>query len=544
MDASASSAAIAGARSSWAVLAAALAAITLAAYVNGAGNGFVWDDVGIIVENPATRDVGGIGALALAPDMVKPYYRPVTRVSFLLDYVAFGMNASGFHAVSIAIHVANVLLLFALGLRLFGRRLPAFAAALLLAVHPVNVESVSFVSARNNLLALMFVLVAVHLLARAWERRRPWLFASLSGFSWFLALLSKESAAAAVVFFAGWVLSPLIPAQVRRRTRLLSLGPHLAFAVLYLVVRRIALGDVVGAGLGPGGVIEALRVNYHVVPRYLELIVFPARLTIFHSVPETGPFAEPWLLGVWVALALGTVLLLRGRSVPALLAVLWVAANYAPIANLVPIPSSAMAERFLYLPAVGVWVLVGAGIGALSRHAALGRTTAVLGALCAAALAAKTVSRNVEWRDDVTLFRSAVRVDPASTVGLYNLGCALRERGDLEGARGAWERAIEVDPRNAGALAQLGTVFAIRGDLARAERLYVAALDANAEDAAVRFNLAMVYDRLGRRAEAIARYDEFLRAAREDDAALVTRALERRTALHGASGSAKEPAAP
>jgi hypothetical protein len=70
MDASASSDAIAGARSSWAVLAAALAAITLAAYVNGAGNGFVWDDVGIIVENPATRDVGGIGALALAPDKV------------------------------------------------------------------------------------------------------------------------------------------------------------------------------------------------------------------------------------------------------------------------------------------------------------------------------------------------------------------------------------------------------------------------------------------------------------------------------------------
>jgi Flp pilus assembly protein TadD len=153
------------------------------------------------------------------------------------------------------------------------------------------------------------------------------------------------------------------------------------------------------------------------------------------------------------------------------------------------------------------------------------------------------VWRNTEWKDEVALFGAIVRVDPGSAVGNYNLGCALQERGDLEGARRAWERTVELDPRHAEALAQLGTVAAYGGDLARAERLYLAALAANAVDPMVHFNLARVYEGLGRPAEALARYDQFLRGAGKDHGDFVARAIERRARLAGA-GSPAAPAAP
>jgi predicted TPR repeat methyltransferase len=513
------------------LLGAALVALTLTVYGNAIPNGFVWDDGYIIVENPQTRDLGAVGELVLSPDVVKPYYRPVTRISYLVDYAVFGMDPRGFHVVNVAVHAANVLLLFALGLRLFGGRAAAFVAATLLAVHPINAEAVNFVSARNNLLALLFSLAAAHLLARAWERGRPWLFAWLSGGAWFLALLSKESAAAVILFLAGWVVSPCVSPEVPRLRRLLALAPHPAFGVAYLVLRKLALGDVVGEGLALGGVLRALRLNYHVVPRYLELIVFPARLTIMHRAPDSGPPAEPWLLVVWLVLVAGAALLVRRRSIAALLGLLWLAVNFAPIANLVPIPSDAMAERFLYLPAVGLWIVAGDLTGRAWEWTSRRAVLAAAGAACVLALGARTMARNTEWRDELALANAMVRVDPRSAGASYFLGSVLQEQGDLEGARRAWERTLELQPDHPEALAQLGTFAAKEGDLARAERLYVAALQAGAVDPVVDYNLAQVYERSGRPALALASYERFLRGAGPDEADRVERAVERRAAL-------------
>jgi tetratricopeptide (TPR) repeat protein len=515
------------------LLAAALAVATVAAYGRSFSSGFVWDDGYIIVENPQTRDLGAIGTLALSPDVVKPYYRPLTRISYLLDHAAFGMDPRAFHAVNVAIHVANVLLLFALGLRLLGSAPGALVAAALLAVHPINAEAVSFVSARNNLLALCFSLLSAHLLLRAWERGRPWLLATLSAAAWFLALLSKESAAAVILFLAGLLVSPLAAPEVPLRRRLLALAPHGAAAAGYVVLRRLALGGVVGEGLGLGSVVDALRVNWHVVPRYLELLVFPARLNLLHRTPEGGPGAEPGLAVVWIALVALVVLLVRSRSVPTLLGLLWVAVNYAPIANLVPIPSAAMAERFAYLPAVGIWMVVGdwAGRG-WARAGERGRAVAALAAgTIVLALGVRTHARGADWRDEVALFGAIVRVDPGSAIGHYNLGCALQERGDLAGATRAWERTLALEPGHAGAHGQLGTVAATSGDLAGAERHYLAAVAGGTDDPMVHYNLALVYERTGRPAQALAAYERFLRGAGPEHEDRVARALERRAAL-------------
>ena len=138
-----------------------LALLTVAVYGNSLVNGFVWDDEFIIVNDPAVRDPSGAATLMFSPDVVKPYYRPLNRASYLLDYRLFGMRPAGFHAVNVLIHLLNVLLLYLLGLRIFRSAAPAVLAAALFAVHPVNAEAVNFLSARNTLLCLFFVLSSI-----------------------------------------------------------------------------------------------------------------------------------------------------------------------------------------------------------------------------------------------------------------------------------------------------------------------------------------------------------------------------------------------
>ena len=216
---------------------------------------------------------------------------------------------------------------------------------------------------------------------------------------------------------------------------------------------------------------------------------------------------------------------------PELAGLVWFAASYLPIANLLPIPSAAMAERFLYLPAVGIWVIAADQAVRLRDRLPGTRALVAAGGAAVLGLSAVTVRRNADWRDDVSLFTRSVENDPGSVIARFNLGSALRDQGDLEGARREWEKARELDPRDPGPLAQLGTLAAVRGDLATAEALYREALAADPRNATVRFNLAKVLERTGRPAEALREYENFLDLAGRDQAEQVPAARAARARL-------------
>src|SRR5512143_162495 len=138
-----------------------LAAVTLAVYSVSFFNGFVMDDEVIIVNNPQTLSLKNVPDVLLAPDLIKPYYRPLNRATYLFDFQVAGMNPVWYHGVNIIIHLGNVLLLYLVSLRFLRNRFGALAATLIFAVHPVNSEAVNFISARNTLLALFFSLASL-----------------------------------------------------------------------------------------------------------------------------------------------------------------------------------------------------------------------------------------------------------------------------------------------------------------------------------------------------------------------------------------------
>lgn len=478
---------------------------TLLAHGRGVANDFAWDDLGLIVGNPDTRDLGRLGEVLLSPDAMPPYYRPLTRGSYLVDHALFGMNPGAFHAVNLGLHLATVLLLFALARRLFQADAPALLAALLLAVHPIHVEAVAFVAARNNLFALAFGLATVLLALEAAERR-SWRLAWAAAGTYFLALAGKEQGAMAGPAVGLWfILRP--EAADRRWSDLRWLLPLGAALAAYLVPRSIALGGPAALDASGPGVLERLGRNWYVLPAYLKLAVYPDDLSIFHELPDAWA-SLPWLPFAWVTVAIGVGYLVRRPAPASSFGLMWFAVNLAPIIGLVPIPSTTttvMAERFIHASAVGLWLVV-AELGRRAAAQLPRQVPLATGAAVIIALGLRTSVRTADWHDDLSLFSSAVRTAPRSLIARFNLGTELRDRGDLDGARREWLAALESSPGAPGPLTQLGTLAAVEGRWEEAERRYREALARDPSIAEAWLNLGKLCERSGRTSEAAEHY--------------------------------------
>jgi tetratricopeptide (TPR) repeat protein len=472
-----------------------------------------------------------MGRILSSPDVLArsqpaPYYRPLHRLSFVVDGRIFGLDPRLSHGLNVALHAAAALALFVLGLELFAAEAPAFLAASVFAVHPVNAEAVDFVTARNNLLVALLVLAST----LAWLRARRtasaplrWLGAGLL----FLGLGSKETAFMLLPFLAlleGLLRSERPSVRVAGPADFAPMGVAVA---AYLALRAAVLSSTVGQRVRWSDLGTAVSEDLHILPQYLKTVLWPSGLTVHHADPSTY-FPEAGARAIaWLAMIAAVVLLARQRRLVSLFGLLWFAVNFAPVSGIIPIPSAPIAERFLYVPAIGLWLLAADQVEALAGRPRLRRAAQAAALAACLALAGATIRRNRDWKDDQALFTSALRVDPASTEARYNLAIALADRGDADGARRQWERVLSQDAAHTGALSQLGTWHAQRGELEAAGGYFGRVLSVNPRDVETRFNLAVLLERLGRKDEALRQYREFLRLEPVDYPDLVPRVQER-----------------
>ncbi len=495
-----------------------LTAATLFVYSVSFYNGFVMDDEIIIVNNPQTLSLRNVPDVLLAPDLVKPYYRPLNRASYLLDYQLAGMNPAWYHGVNIIIHLGNVLLLYLVCRKFMPERNAALITALLFAVHPLNTEAVNFISARNTLLALFFSLASLLTVVQAREKGIRWPL--LSALLFFCGLMSKETGFMLIAVIAIYCLIPL-PGQLNSRQPwrkgLFTLTPFLLVTIVYFVMRTYSLQGIFGTTTPVDeNIFIRLAHNYHIIPQYLGLLLFPIDLTLFHSVSKGGLFSPFWHFAAWLALLTAVGLIVRSRNRTALFGLIWFIFNYAPISNIVPIPSELITERYLYLPAVGLFILLGMFISFLSSQQKNRQLLWVGVTVIIVAFGTVTIKRNLDWKDGLSLFASGARNDPKSPAAHYNLGTAFRENGDLVSARKEWETTLALDPVHAEALTQLGTLAAINGDLQKAEAYYITALKAppgvtDPDKSMAHYNLGKIYEKWNQPKRALQNYEQFLK---------------------------------
>jgi predicted TPR repeat methyltransferase len=508
-----------------------LAVVTVATYAGSLRNGFVWDDHDVVETYPLNSSLSGLPELFSRTDSISgwpktPYYRPLARATFVVDRQMFGLRAWCHHAENLLLHLANVLLLFLVARSLFHEALPSLLAAMLFAVHPGISEPVFAVFARNSLLSLLFML-GVMLAFRCGTTDRRWFWTLLASGLFFLGMLSKES----TIMVLPLLVLDMRSDQMVPRTALGRLVPFAVALAVYALLRHNALLSEHIPPLTTDGMAERLTSDLYIIPRYLMLVLWPAKLTAWYEIPGNLHPLTPYLVFVWLALAAVIAVVVRFGERAAKYGLLWGICLLVPVLGIWAVPGAPMAERHLYGAFAG-FSITAASLGTilLRRHLLVGGACAVM---LIVLLSARTIGRSSDWLDDVTLFRAAVEVNPASVNAHYNLGDAFERRHDPEAAMEEWLTVVRLSPEDIDALSKVGTYYFRAGRYEEALPYFAQAAAVHPDIYGLVNNLASTLDMLGRTVEALHRYEQALQIVPSDNKAEAARLQDRIKQLSG-----------
>jgi tetratricopeptide (TPR) repeat protein len=470
-----------------------------------------FDDPEFVRDNPHVRGGLTLGGLTWACTSVESAnWFPVTRLSHLLDAQLFGMRAGPHHIASVLFHGLAALLLFAFLHRATGVRWPSAFVAFLFAVHPLHVESVAWVAERKDSLCALFWFLALLAYVRYTERPGVGRYL-LVLLAFALGLMAKP-----MIVTLPFVLLLLDVWPLRRPPGIWEKLPFFALsaagAIVTYVVQRHSGAVEALAALPVGRRVENAVVSYVV---YIAKTLWPTRLAVFYPYPIDIPLWQAALAAV--ALAGISILVLRSFRAYPYLAVgwLWYLGTLAPVIGLVQIGAQARADRYMYVPMVGLSIMLAWGAAAWLRRVPRGRTAvAVLAAAACLSCAALARTQVQYWRNSESLFRHALAVTGGNYMAHNNLGIALEEiPGRLPEAIAHYQSALRINPGCAEAHNNLGNARAqLPGRLPEAAAQYEAALRIRPAYLAAHLNLGTLLMRTpGRVPEAIAEYHTAVR---------------------------------
>ena len=486
------------------LLAAALAIATIAAFSGVAANGFIrLDDPTYVFENEVVkRGLTGEGFRYAWTSGAAANWHPLTWFSHMLDVELFGLDAGKHHLSSLALHVANALLLFSLVWRWTARGFVALAAAGLFALHPLRVESVAWIAERKDVLSGLWFLVAL-LGWTAWARDRSKGGYALAFLAALLGLLAKPMLVTLPCLLLVLDAWPFDRIRLGWRARFLETLPFFALAAASSIATFVAQrtwGAVMPTGeLGLGERVANALVSW---VRYATMTAWPSELAIYYPHPRKTELALA--LGAGIVLAAVTWWAWRSRrAAPWRLAGwLWYLGMLVPVIGLVQVGDQALADRYTYLPLIGLVLAVVVELDARVR-AASGRQ--VLGAalvLLLGLLAVRTREQVALWKDTRTVFAHAVRVTKDNAMARQYLGNDLLFAGDIDGAIVHLSECVRLAPAFPDAQNNLGTALGARGRFEEAARCFETAIAVGQDSARVRMNLGWSLLNLGRGADA------------------------------------------
>ncbi|HEV2379609.1 MAG TPA: tetratricopeptide repeat protein [Terriglobia bacterium] len=483
-------------------------------YLNTLLNGFVYDDHTQVTNNPYLQSFRHLTEIFtttvwsyVGAQGVTNYYRPMMMLGYLACYRLFGAVAYPFHLVSLLLHVLIVCLLFTITERLTRDRVWALVAALLFALHPIHTESVAWIAAVTDLELTFFYLIAFALflgLARSGgERSEKKAVLMVAAFA--LALMSKEQALTLPALAAAYEhFYRKDHRDTLLRQKLARYGPLWLMAAVYMLFRIRFLG-----ALAPVHQMRAvlprqvLLSAFALLGQYVGKLIWPARLCAFYVFRPSLAFTDLRVLeGLAAVAALAVLFLLLWRSRdPAVrfasFGILWFLATLAPVLNAHWMAANVFAERYLYLPSVGIcWLagLAGTALWRRTRPLPTVRLALVSAALVIAALmTARIFTRDRDWNNDVTLYRRTLELSPDAGPILNNLGTVYWQDGEVGEAETVWTRAFRLTPENAILLNNLGLVASQRKQYGKAVDLFQQAIKLKPNYTDPYLNLGLAY---------------------------------------------------
>jgi tetratricopeptide (TPR) repeat protein len=462
------------------------------------GGDFVWDDDTHLLDNPVFDETGLYGVWLSPPTRIN--YWPVTYTTYWLEHGLWGFDPLGYHVVNVVLHALACMLLWRL-LAVLGVPF-AWLAALVFAVHPVNVESVAWIAQRKNILSLLFFFLTLIFYLEAAARRDMRIY-GLAVASFFLSMFSKGAAAPlpAVLLLACWQRG-----RITRRDVVLTL-PFFGIALLASLLEistQLMVADEGALSVRDDGLLARLAGSAWVWWFYLAKALVPLGLNFVYprwQIDASQLVAWLPLLGVAVVYLLA----LRWRvpaARPVLFALLYFGLMLSPVLgffNIYYMRYSYVADHYQYLALPGVVALVVGGAGHLcGRGAVLQQRAFLVGAgILVVLFVVTSATLSGRYRDEETLWRATLTRNPGAFLASYNLAHLMQSQGRLDEAVSYYQESLRADPGYAGAHNNLGRIAEQRGQIEAANAHYHAAITADPRHADSHNNLAALYDRQG-----------------------------------------------
>ncbi len=494
-----------------------LAVVTILAYQHAWHGGFLWDDDAYIINNELLTAPDGWQRIWFSLDSPSQYF-PFTYSTFRIEHALWGLDTTGYHWVNLLLHVGNALLVWAVLARL---KVPgSWLAAAIFALHPVQVESVAWITERKNvLMGFFFLLTLLAWIAFVDKRsRRPWMFYCLALISYVLALSAKATACTlpAALFLILWLQKK--PITMRRFIQIVPfvvLGIGMGLLAVWWERYHQGTNRGVFTFLSP---MERILVASRAVWFYLSKIFWPSNLTFIYPRWNISPadlIDYIWLLaGIAACVAIYFIRRYFGRSVE--VAAAFFVATLTPVLGFIMLFTfryTFVADHYQYLACIGPIALASAGIVALSDRFTHYRAVIVSAALLVVASFGTLTWRQAATYSDIeTLWRTTLARNPECWMAHTNIGIVFLQQGKIDDAIAHYRLALQMQADSWDAEYNLGTALVAKGQVDEAILHCERAVGMRPMDPDAQVSLGNALSAKGRIDEAIAHYQKAIAA--------------------------------
>ena len=479
-----------------------LAVITMALYNPVNRHPFVnYDDDRYVTENPHIRQglTGGTIAWALT-STEQANWHPLTWMSHALDVSLFRLNPAGHHFTSVLIHILNAILLFLLLMWATSRLGPSLFVAALFALHPINVESVAWIAERKNVLCTLFFFLTLS--AYGWYAKKPGWKRYLAVAALFVAALASKPMVITLPFVLllldYWPLARVQGSDDKNKTR----WSRLLVEKVPLFLMSAASAVITMRAQQAGGAVRSItQFSFSVrianaiyaYAMYLWNMLWPTRLAPLY--PHPGDSLPAWrILAGLIVLAAITAFVWKFRK-HRYLPVEWFffLGTLVPVIGLVQVGEAAMADRYAYIPLIGIFVMIAFGVADLAQQKDWGLLPVIPAAVVLIALSFATHRQIAYWQTSDALWSHTLAVTSSNFIAEDNLGGALILEGKEEEARAHFEAAARINPKDPMSHSNLGTYDLTHNQMREAVAQYEAAVEMTSDPGL----LAQTYANLG-----------------------------------------------
>jgi len=493
--------------------------ITFIAFYPSLRNDFTnWDDNMYVTHNELIRDLSWQNIQKIFTSFYYTLYLPLTMLSYTLEYHFFGLAPSAYHITNLIIHLLNCLLVFWLIFLITGRNPTAFITGILFAIHPLHVESVAWVSERKDVLSTFFFLGTL-IFYIYYIKKENLKFYYVSIFIYILSLMSKPMGI--TLPFVLFLLDYILDKKINRQSFPKKI-PFLILAVIFLLLNFIALSsDRIIENKGIFSFLTSLCIACHGFLFYTWKLLLPLKQSSLYPYPEGGKLPPLFFISPFIVCAISLLIIFsRKYTKKILFAGLFFLITILPVSQIIPVPPGIAADRYTYIPSIGLFYLAGEGFYLLYykklKSTVLKVILSIILITIITILSVLTWHRCHVWKNSITLWTDVSRNYPYLLLPYFKLGHAYGLQGDYELAIEFYNKVVENEPEDEEAYYNRGSIYVIMEEYDKALEDFNKAIEFKPDYLEARYNRGNLYYKREEYDKALEDYNEAIKTGTDN----------------------------